>query len=72
MLTRPNTVEEYARKGGDEWEFRLRDIFAGPLAVTFSNNRTWLVENMALIVRGFETFKASNRDFVISDFMCNT
>ena len=72
MLTRPDTVEEYARKGGDEWEFRLRDIFAGPLAVTFSNNRTWLVENMALIVRGFETFKASNRDFVISDFMCNT
>ena len=58
---KPITVEEYAKIGSDIWNFKISDIIAGPLDVTFLNNREWEIKNINSISDTFERCKSIDR-----------
>jgi hypothetical protein len=40
-----NVVEEYVKPDSDIWNFKVSDVIAGPLEVTFIDNKQWEIKS---------------------------
>ena len=38
-------VEEYVKPDSDIWNFKVSDVIAGPLEVTFIDNKQWEIKS---------------------------
>ena len=65
-------VEEHAKKDADIWNFRLEDVIAGHLKVSYQNQKIWRVQNILEIVTVFRKITGKNRQKMMETFIKST